>query len=268
MGLDVAGVVESVGAAVTRFRPGDRVFADLFSYGAGHSPSTRARPEKAFLPIPAGLSFETRPPCRIRRSSRSRGFAAQGPNAGPGDKVLIDGASGNVGPFAVQIAKALRRRGDRRRQHGQAGLRALARRRPRHRLHGGRLHEDRRALRLDPRHRLAPLDPPRSGTRCGRTACTSRSAGRRGRSSRRWSSGRSSRWAAASWTGLMLWWKPFNPPDVDDPDRADRGRHAQAGHRPALPAERGRRGAALRRRRARPRQGRDHRWPRARRPEH
>ena len=53
--------------------------------------------------------------------------------------------------------EVLRGRGDRRVQHRQGRFRALARRGPRARLHRGGLHEDRRALRLDPRHRLSPL---------------------------------------------------------------------------------------------------------------
>jgi NADPH:quinone reductase-like Zn-dependent oxidoreductase len=108
IGIDVAGEVETVGSAVTRFAPGDRVFADLFSHGQGAFAEYVSAPEKAFLPIPAGLSFDdaaTLPHSAILAVQGLRGRNGQTIRAG--DKVLIDGASGNVGPFAVQIAKAL-----------------------------------------------------------------------------------------------------------------------------------------------------------------
>jgi NADPH:quinone reductase-like Zn-dependent oxidoreductase len=108
IGLDVAGVVESVGASVTRFKPGDEVFADLFSFGAGAFAEYVCAPEKAFQSIPIGMTFED-----AATFPHSAILAVQGlrlrnvRTVQPGDKVLIDGASGNVGPFAVQIAKAL-----------------------------------------------------------------------------------------------------------------------------------------------------------------
>ena len=108
MGIDVAGVVESVGARATRFRPGDRVFADLFSHGQGAFAEFVAAKEKAFEPMPDDLSFEdaaTLPHSAILalQGLRRRG----GRTFKAGDKVLIVGASGNVGPFAVQIAKSM-----------------------------------------------------------------------------------------------------------------------------------------------------------------
>jgi NADPH:quinone reductase-like Zn-dependent oxidoreductase len=107
IGLDAAGAVEAVGEGVTRFRPGDRVFADLFSYGAGAFAEYACARETAFLKIPPGMSFEiaaTLPHSAVLavQGLRRRG----GRTIGPGARVLIDGASGNVGPFAVQIAKA------------------------------------------------------------------------------------------------------------------------------------------------------------------
>jgi NADPH:quinone reductase-like Zn-dependent oxidoreductase len=108
LGLDVAGVVEAVGATVSRFRPGDRVFADLFPFGGGAFAELVAAPEKAFEPIPDGLSFEdaaTLPHSAILAIQGLR--LRSGRTVRPGDKVLIDGASGNVGPFAVQLAKWL-----------------------------------------------------------------------------------------------------------------------------------------------------------------
>ena len=108
MGLDIAGVVEAIGPAVTRFKPGDQVFADLFSFGQGAFAEYACAPERAFASIPAGMTFEdaaTLPHSAILAIQGLR--LRDGRTVGPGDKVLIDGASGNVGPFAVQIAKSL-----------------------------------------------------------------------------------------------------------------------------------------------------------------
>jgi NADPH:quinone reductase-like Zn-dependent oxidoreductase len=109
-GIDVAGVVEAVGSAVTRFRPGDEVFADLFGFsaGAGAFAEYVCARDEAFQPIPAGMSFEdaaTLPHSAILAIQGLR--LRNGRTVQPGDKVLIDGASGNVGPFAVQIAKSM-----------------------------------------------------------------------------------------------------------------------------------------------------------------
>jgi NADPH:quinone reductase-like Zn-dependent oxidoreductase len=108
LGLDIAGVVEAVGPAVTRFRPGDELFADLFVHGQGAFAEYVCAPEKAFELMPAGMSFED-----AASLPHSAILAVQGlrlrdrRTIRPGDKVLIDGASGNVGPFAVQIAKSM-----------------------------------------------------------------------------------------------------------------------------------------------------------------
>ena len=108
VGLDVAGVVEAVGPGVTRFRPGDRVFADLYTFGQGSFAEYVAAPETAFLPIPDAMSTEdaaTLPHAGILAIQGLR--LRDGRTVGPGDRVLVSGASGNVGPFAVQIAKSL-----------------------------------------------------------------------------------------------------------------------------------------------------------------
>ena len=108
MGIDVAGIVESVGESVTRFKPGDRVFADLFNYGQGAFAESVCANEKAFQPIPEEMSFEdaaTLPHSAILALQGLR--LRDGRTLKPGDRVLIDGASGNVGPFAVQIAKSM-----------------------------------------------------------------------------------------------------------------------------------------------------------------
>jgi NADPH:quinone reductase-like Zn-dependent oxidoreductase len=107
VGIDVAGVVESVGPNVSKFRPGDQVFADLFSFGQGAFAEYACASEKAFQSMPSGLSFEeaaTLPHSAILALQGLR--LRNGRSIRPGDKVLIDGASGNVGPFAVQVANA------------------------------------------------------------------------------------------------------------------------------------------------------------------
>jgi len=108
VGLDVAGVVESVGPEATRFKPGDRVFGDMFAYGNTAFADYVCAPERAFLPIPAAMELEvaaTLPHSAVLALQALR--TRKGRTIRPGDKVLVDGASGNVGPFAVQIAKAM-----------------------------------------------------------------------------------------------------------------------------------------------------------------
>ncbi len=107
VGLDVAGVVDAVGPDVTTLRVGDRVFGDLFSHGQGAFGEYVCVPEKAVATIAPGMTFEeaaTLPHSAVLAVQGLR--LRNGRTVGPGDKVLIVGASGNVGPFAVQIAKA------------------------------------------------------------------------------------------------------------------------------------------------------------------
>ena len=108
MGIDVAGVVEAVGSSVTGFQTGDPVYADLLAFGAGAFAEYVCAPARAFARIPTGLSFEdaaTLPHSAILAIQGLR--RRNGRTVVPGETVLIDGASGNVGPFAVQIAKTL-----------------------------------------------------------------------------------------------------------------------------------------------------------------
>jgi NADPH:quinone reductase-like Zn-dependent oxidoreductase len=109
VGTDAAGVVEAVGPDVTRFKPGDAVMTDMFKAGRfGAFAEYVCAPEKAFEPIPTGMPFEeaaTLPHSAVLALQGMR--LRNGRTFKPGDKVLIDGASGNVGPFAVQIAKAM-----------------------------------------------------------------------------------------------------------------------------------------------------------------
>ncbi len=107
IGLDAAGEVEAVGPGVTRFKPGDRVFGDMFSFGAGSFAEYVCAPERAFLPIPSGMTFEDAATLPHSANLGVQGLRLRDRRTiKAGDRVLIDGASGNVGPFAVQIAKA------------------------------------------------------------------------------------------------------------------------------------------------------------------
>jgi NADPH:quinone reductase-like Zn-dependent oxidoreductase len=105
VGVDVAGRVEAIGDEVSRFRPGDEVFADLFSYGMGSLSELVSASERAFLAKPASMSMQ-----EAATFPHAAVLAIQGFNAGrpprAGERVLINGASGNVGPFAIQIARA------------------------------------------------------------------------------------------------------------------------------------------------------------------
>jgi len=99
-GRDVAGVVEAVGKNVTRFRPGDEVFGTADGSFAEYA----SAPEARLAPKPGNVTFEQAAVVPI-----SGGTALQGLRKGnirSGQKVLIVGASGGVGSFAVQIAKA------------------------------------------------------------------------------------------------------------------------------------------------------------------
>ena len=107
MGGDVAGEVVS-GSGAVRFKPGDEVFGDLFTHGNGAFAEYVSAPEKAFEPMPAGMSFDeaaTLPHSAVLALQAMR--LRKGRTVQPGDRVLIVGASGNVGPFAVQIAKSM-----------------------------------------------------------------------------------------------------------------------------------------------------------------
>jgi NADPH:quinone reductase-like Zn-dependent oxidoreductase len=105
LGLDVAGQVEAVGNSVTTFRHGDEVFGDLTEFGFGAFAEYACAPERAFALKPVNLTFE-----EAATVPQSGVIALQGLHSRrrvqPADKVLINGAGGGVGPFAVQIAKS------------------------------------------------------------------------------------------------------------------------------------------------------------------
>ncbi len=106
LGSDIAGTVESVGGDVTRFAPGDEVFGDLFASGFGAFAEYARVPESALMAKPAGLTFE-----QAATLPQAGLLALQGLRHGrpvePGDNVLINGAGGGAGTFAVQLATSM-----------------------------------------------------------------------------------------------------------------------------------------------------------------
>lgn len=105
MGADVAGEVEAAGAAVTRFRAGDAVFGDVSGSGWGGLGEYVCVPERVLAPMPAGLSFEQAAAVPQAGVLALQGLTYRG-EVQPGEHVLINGAGGGVGTFAVQMAKA------------------------------------------------------------------------------------------------------------------------------------------------------------------
>ncbi len=105
LGLDVAGVVEAIAGNAKTFRPGDEVFGDLTEHGFGAFAEYVCASEDAFAPKPSGLTFEAAasvPQAGVMALQGLRGKRS----IQPGHRVLINGAGGNIGPFAVQIAKS------------------------------------------------------------------------------------------------------------------------------------------------------------------
>ena len=106
LGLDVAGQVEAVGRDVTAVKPGDEVFGDMTEHGYGAFAELVAAPERAWAPKPAGMTFEQAATIPQAAILALQGLRGRGRRVQAGQRVLVNGASGNVGPFAVQIAKA------------------------------------------------------------------------------------------------------------------------------------------------------------------
>ncbi|HEY7440995.1 MAG TPA: NAD(P)-dependent alcohol dehydrogenase [Vicinamibacterales bacterium] len=104
IGTDIAGTVEAVGRNVTQFRPGDDVFGELSRCGFGAYAEFAVAPEKALALKPANLAFD-----EAATLPTAGCTALQGLRKGRiqrAQRVLINGASGGVGMFAVQIAKS------------------------------------------------------------------------------------------------------------------------------------------------------------------
>ena len=102
LGSDMAGEVEAVGNEVTSFRPGDEVFGFV---GHGAFAEFVSVPEDVLAPKPAGVSFEQAATVPLAAMPALQGLRDVG-GLKAGERVLIVGASGGVGTFAVQIAKA------------------------------------------------------------------------------------------------------------------------------------------------------------------
>ena len=148
LGHDLAGQVEAVGKNVTQFKPGDEVFGVARHDSGGVCVCAR---ERALVIKPANVTFEQAACVGLA------GFTAlQGLRTGkiqPGQKVLINGASGGVGTFAVQIAKAFGAEVTAVCSTEQGRSYPINRRGSCHRLHQRRLHQERATLRPDLRQR-------------------------------------------------------------------------------------------------------------------
>jgi NADPH:quinone reductase-like Zn-dependent oxidoreductase len=104
LGADIAGVVEAVGASVTQFQPSDEVFGVSAGSSGGFAEYACAAENNLALK-PANLSFEAAAAVPVAAITALQGLRDKG-QIQPGQKVLINGASGGVGTFAVQIAKS------------------------------------------------------------------------------------------------------------------------------------------------------------------
>lgn len=104
LGSDLAGVVREVGSRVTRFKPGDAIFASLFDLGTGSLAEFAVVPERVAAPKPANLDF-------VQAASVPMvgltSWQAMKERAGlrPGQRVFIPAGSGGIGSFAIQLAK-------------------------------------------------------------------------------------------------------------------------------------------------------------------
>jgi NADPH:quinone reductase-like Zn-dependent oxidoreductase len=106
LGAEMAGEVEAVGRNVSQFRPGDEVFGDVSGSGFGGFAEYACVKASALALKPSNASFEQAATLAIAAVTALQGLRDYG-QLRPGQRVLINGASGGVGTFAVQIAKAM-----------------------------------------------------------------------------------------------------------------------------------------------------------------
>lgn len=104
LGTDIAGRVEAAGKGITKFKIGDEVFGDLSNCGSGGFAEYVAAPEGALALKPDGVSFEAAAAVPMAAVTALQGLRDCG-HIRQGQKVLIHGAGGGVGTFAVQLAK-------------------------------------------------------------------------------------------------------------------------------------------------------------------
>lgn len=103
LGSDIAGTVESVGKNIRQFQPGDEVFGEIPNYHGGFAEYACA-PERTLARKPASLTFEEAAAIPQAGVIALKGIRDEG-QVRPGQKVLINGAGGSAGTFAVQLAK-------------------------------------------------------------------------------------------------------------------------------------------------------------------
>ena len=105
LGVDLAGCVEEVGRNVTQFKPGDEVFGDIIGLGSGSFAEYVSVPESALALKPSNVSFEEAAAVPMAAVTALKGLRDQG-HIQPGQKVLINGASGGVARGKVVITIA------------------------------------------------------------------------------------------------------------------------------------------------------------------
>jgi len=154
-GRDVAGTVVEIGAAVTRFAVGDEVYG----VAPGSFAEYVAAPESRLARKPASLTFTQAAVVPVSAATALRALVDVG-RVQAGQSVLVVGASGGVGSYAVQIAKALGAEVTGVCSGPEGGPGRVARSGPRHRLHPRRLRRWLPPLRPRPRHRGQPLTQP------------------------------------------------------------------------------------------------------------
>jgi len=102
-GADIAGIIETAGKNIQKFKPGDEVIGDLASYGFGGFAEYAVAPENALVRKPASISFEAAAALPMAAVTALQGLRDNG-KIQKWQKVLIAGSGGGVGTFAVQLA--------------------------------------------------------------------------------------------------------------------------------------------------------------------